>query len=676
MSNNRKQEFNNDGEDEMNEEFEDSSSISNCSDSSTVRATQERSEIGLTERLTDILLEQGDGDLLLQRSDREDRLLQWLQALDMQVMGACRADERLRPLLKANASSGLAEDRLLAYLNQHFEPSEVGMLARCFCIPLVSIRVGKINKLGTLLCPTSIRGNLNLTLLPTSDLRLSFIGDDGNAERLFTLSSTAECAAVNVEEIPVDSSGRSFHIKIEDDRDVYFWCSEKSKLLGIELLAKMKDILKRKPSISELTGISNSRLDCFATHLRTYLVSSIQGSSGAFSSSSATMSHISETMPSKSIRARHVGNQSGKAHLSYQGSLSPRPSSFKDGLPKSLSSLRNASREKLRRHVDSSATVVDTLLVAVPQIIDAPSSCQSVRPEVKSCLMNQSSLIDSVAKLAVPPTFFTDSFASSTGDPLFSSHCCWRSQGTSTVQCPSSSPELPLSSIESPLLPPLSSLLSATRSSGFLTSASPLTLADVPSLDFPAFLSDPMVQLSRPISQQFPIFTPLMCDPIVHIPVIDVCSSGQGFLVSAGQSISSNMPPLKPMIPESESVVEKGARETLQLLLSGSSPASPPLIDVLPSVLNHNDDHLLLVTRSGGMYNGSRDVEAIAKNIATVSLVSFSGSSIVDGVGNVSGSSGTLLEGIDVLQDGSTAANELTFNHKGTQPCKGEESTS
>lgn len=75
-------------------------------------------EIGLVEPLMDVFVEEGDGDLLLQRSDREDRVLQWLQALDMQVMGACRADERLKPLLKMNVSSGLAEDRLLAHLSQ------------------------------------------------------------------------------------------------------------------------------------------------------------------------------------------------------------------------------------------------------------------------------------------------------------------------------------------------------------------------------------------------------------------------------------------------------------------------------------------------------------------------------------------------------------------------------
>ena len=48
----------------------------------------------------------------------EDRVLRWLQALDIQVLGACRGDERLKPLLKLDVSNGVAEDRLLAHLSQ------------------------------------------------------------------------------------------------------------------------------------------------------------------------------------------------------------------------------------------------------------------------------------------------------------------------------------------------------------------------------------------------------------------------------------------------------------------------------------------------------------------------------------------------------------------------------
>lgn len=116
MANSRKQDMVDDRVDQSNgDDYTDTLSVSSAGvETSTVGSR----EIGLTERLTDIFVEEGDGDLLLQRSDREDRVLQWLQALDMQVMGACRADERLKPLLKSNASSGVAEDRLLAHLSQ------------------------------------------------------------------------------------------------------------------------------------------------------------------------------------------------------------------------------------------------------------------------------------------------------------------------------------------------------------------------------------------------------------------------------------------------------------------------------------------------------------------------------------------------------------------------------
>lgn len=76
-------------------------------------------------------------------------------------------------------------------------------------------------------------------MLPTSDLRLSFFGDDGRTEKLSTLSSKSQCTAVVIKEIPADNSGRSFLVKLPNGREVYFWCAEKSKLLGIELLSKV-----------------------------------------------------------------------------------------------------------------------------------------------------------------------------------------------------------------------------------------------------------------------------------------------------------------------------------------------------------------------------------------------------------------------------------------------------
>ncbi|KAI4306795.1 hypothetical protein L6164_030041 [Bauhinia variegata] len=150
-------------------------------------------------------------------------------------------------------------------------------------------------------------------------------------------------------------------------------------------------------------------------------------------------------------------------------------------------------------------------------------------------------------------------------------------------------------------------------------------------MDFPPFLPDPLVRMSLPTSQQVPTFTPLVCDPIVHVPVIDVYSSGQGYLVSAGPAISTTIPPLhsnlvKPLIPESDSVV-KGARETLRLLISGSSQANQQVMDALPAVLNNPDKNAntVIVAGSRGLYTGTRDIDVIANSIAAMGLVSLSG---------------------------------------------------
>ncbi|KAJ4843496.1 hypothetical protein Tsubulata_034991 [Turnera subulata] len=545
----------------------------------------------------------------------------------------------------------------------HFEPAEVGMLARCFCIPLVSIRVGKINKQGTTLCPTASRGNLSLSVLPTSDLRLSFIGDDGNTERLFTLSSKAQNSAVAVDEIPADSSGRSFVIKIPDDRHFYFWCSEKSKLLGMELIAKMKDILKRKPSVAELTGISKSRLDCFATQLRAHLLG------GSSSKTTIDLSDTSST--SKSFRSRHIGAQAGKAS-SYQGSLSPRSSSFKEGVPRSLSTLRNATREKLRRRGESHLSAVDNFMVALPHNNEASSSNKPENdklPEVGGCSLAPSDFLESLGKLTAPVAVSQISVLPSGSSSLFSPYYCWCPPGLSSV-----SSQFPTSSVESPLLPPLSSLLSAARSSSFIPPTPPLSFGELPSLDFPALLPEPLVRLPMPSSQQIPTFTPLMCDPIVHIPVIDVCSSGQGYLVSAGPTISTTIPPLhasivNPLIPGTDSVVDKGARETLRLLISGSSQANPQLLDVLPAVLASTDEKKgILASGSRSLYTGTNDVNAIASGIATMGLVSLSGNLVGDVVASVGGCNDnfySLSDHLDAQQEGFSALDESRVDGKG-----------
>ncbi|KAM7270268.1 hypothetical protein ACFE04_029482 [Oxalis oulophora] len=593
-----------------------------------------RSNGGLTEILTEILVEEGDGDLLLiQRSDGGDDndssstssgVLQWLQALDMQVMGACRADERLKPLLKFNVSSttGLiaAEDYgLLAHLTQHFEPMEVGMLARCFCIPLVSIRVGKINKQGTLLCPTSVRGNLTLSVLPTSDLRLSFIGDDGHTERLFSLSTKSQCSAVSIDEIPADTSGRSFSIKMPNSKAFYFWCSEKSKLLGNELLSKMRDLLMKKPSIAELTGISEARLGYFATHLRAHLLGSAVSSnqsnskdaSGSSSDSNLNTSaaqHLSSS--SKSPRSAPLRNANGL----FQGSLSPRPNSFKECAPKTLSSLRNVAREKLKRRADSHLSLVDTLS-GTPSVTTEAIS----RPDdLKLADVISRAFPENFGKLSVP---LSENFGK------FSPYYCWCPPGVSTTLQNISAPlQLPTSIGNLPILPSNLNLAGPT----FLTPNPPFNLADIniPPLDFPPLFPG----LSIPSSQQIATFTPLMCDPIVHIPVIDVCSSGQGYLVSAGPAIPSLHPNLNPLLPETD--LEKGARETLRMLLSGSSSMSQsnsPLFDSLPRVFtSNNEQQNIFVAGSRGLYSGTTDVNVIANRFSTMDFVTLSRASRVD----------------------------------------------
>ncbi|GFP86306.1 hypothetical protein PHJA_000774400 [Phtheirospermum japonicum] len=534
--------------------------ISDGGDSVNVSAegaaeTSETASQSVTRRLTEIFVADGDVDLLLQRSDRDGGFLRWLRALDMQVMGACRADERLKPLLKLNVSAGVAEDGLLAHLSQHFEPSEVGLLARCLCVPLVSIRVGKINKQGTLLSPTSVRGNLCLSLLPTSDLRISFNGDDGSVERLATLSTKVQCTDIEIEEIHADKSGRSFLLKTSDSAVSYFWCSEKSKLSGDELLGKMKDLLMRKPSLADLTGISESRLNCFASHLRAYLTDTVLSNAQAAGILSSNLSDgsadSSEPRPSQSSFNFPKSSRS-KTNLIYLGSLSPRPSSFKDGLQKSLSSLRTAAREKLRRRGENYVSDPSNSISCF-QKAKLPETVSSNTPTFAAL-----NFLDVFGKSTELPISGPEIKIPSSGTSSFSPQYCW---------CPIGNP--PISSSEPFSLPPLSSLLSSA-------SKPLLNVAELPPLDFPSFLPEPVVRL--PTSQQFPTFTPLMCDPIVHIPVINVCSSGQGYLVTS-------IPPLvDPLLPNGESAVEKGARETLRMLINNQANGEQNLLGVSNSM--------------------------------------------------------------------------------------------
>lgn len=73
-------------------------------------------------------------------------------------------------------------------------------------------------------------------------------------ERLSTLSSTSS-SSVEIEEISADKSGRSFVMRIVGCEHLYFWCSEKSKLLGEELLDKVYPLICSIVLVQTSTGV-------------------------------------------------------------------------------------------------------------------------------------------------------------------------------------------------------------------------------------------------------------------------------------------------------------------------------------------------------------------------------------------------------------------------------------
>ncbi|XP_038980064.1 uncharacterized protein LOC103723670 [Phoenix dactylifera] len=581
---------------------------------------RKRTPGGLTERLRDVLRGESDGDLLLERRDVESGVLQWLRALDLQVLGACRADERLRPLPKLNVSTGAAEDRITTQLSQHFEVSEVGMLARCLCTPLVSIRVGKVNKQGILLYPTSTRGRLNLTLLPSSKMHFSFTGDDGCTERLAVVSIDSDSSDVIIEEISADSSSRCFLVKLPGSLVLYYWCSEKSEIYGKELLAKMKDFLRRKPTLSHLTGISESRINSFATHLRAYLLASSTiaeanstASSNNLLSTSSPLESDSQfsSMVSKSSQFRPRAAHTARVHPFHQGSLSPRSSTFKDGILRTLSYIRSGAGEKLKQHGESHLSLSAINIQQVPSIPTCAANalptkqCEDDNSSVSGCCGSLPRSSPDMPCLASshssfnPLSIYLPPSQVPIPSSLFTPYYCWCPPSPSSLEYTVTPPCLPSVSTESLPLPPLSSLLPAAGLPISVQTKMSVDAAELTSLNFPALFPDPLVGLPLPVpslvtlpnSQQIPTFTPFISDPIVHIPVIDVCSSGQGYLVSAGPAISSAIPPLcpslvNPLIRDSESLAEKSARETLRMLMaSAPTPTTPQLMNVLPAVL-------------------------------------------------------------------------------------------
>ncbi|XP_076918595.1 uncharacterized protein LOC143579075 [Bidens hawaiensis] len=431
-----------------------------------------------------------------------------------------------------------------------------------------------------------------------------------------------------IEGISADNCGRSFMIRVPtSDEPFYFWCSEKSKLLGNELLDKMKNLLEKKPSLADLTGISDSRLECFVTRLRTYLVgSNPQANNNTEPVSLATPSSTTSLGHGGTGKSSHLASKSSRGRTcSIQGSLSPKASSFKDSPPRSLISFKNVVKDKFRRKGETSsfscAENLDTISVSSSNT-NISASKQSSKDKVSVSAID-SSLLPLITGLEVgldEKTVDDTSVISSTPPLSPFSPYCWCPPVASALQMASSSQMKPTSVVDSFTLPPLSSLLAGSSSSSLLAPKPALNLDEIP-----PFLPEPLVRLpiSVPTSQQIPLFTPLMTDSIVHIPVIDICSSGQAYLVSGGPAMNVTIPPLhqalvSPLIQETDSMAEKSARDTLRLLISGSSQ--------LPSVLAHVDGNQNgLASGSRGLYGGATDVNhAIANSIAAMGLVSLS----------------------------------------------------
>uniref|UniRef100_A0ACD5UQA4 Uncharacterized protein n=1 Tax=Avena sativa TaxID=4498 RepID=A0ACD5UQA4_AVESA len=497
------------------------------------------------------------------------------------------------------------------------------------------------------------RGKLSLGLLPSSSMCVTFSGDDGHSEQLALLSDGFEDSEVRIEEISADNSGRSFLIRISESKIFYYWCAEKSKECGMELLAKMKNLLQGRPTLSDLTGISNSRLDAFVTNLHAYLLAPSIGDAKSLGSSSGflsmSISHGQLLQPSsvvsRSSRSRTFTANATKASSIYQASLSPRSSTFKDGGPRTICT-KVVGREKLKRRGE--------WLSPSTALADAnPLIAKSVGPDSTSEACDGDCPKDSVTSapsdlpLSFPllpslypfPTQCPLSEGSS--DNLFKPYYCWCPPCPSSLQYSVTPLHMPVTSVEPFTQPPLSSLVVNEQPSA--SSFSPkLDTTDPPSLNFPSILHDPVLHLPLPTStlvplhgsmvstfpllhlpfpnsplvpvhgsqvpafpllhlplptpplvslhgSQVPTFTPLMSDPIVHVPVIDMCSSGQAYLVSCGPSITSAvplLPSLNPLIPETESLVERSARETLMRLIASTPPSSnPQLVNILPAVL-------------------------------------------------------------------------------------------
>jgi hypothetical protein len=364
----------------------------------------------------------------------------------------------------------------------------------------------------------------------------------------------------------------------------------------------MKSLLDGRPTLSDLTGISASRLDAFASHLHNYLLTSSTGdvkSLGSLNESASTSrEHDLYLHPhsavSKASRFLASPINATKVSSVHQMRLSPRSSTFKDGVTRT-SGTKLVGKEKLKRLGEWSgmSTVPTHANPIIPDTVNIKATC-----ERRGADCARSIPLDLTLPFPSLPSMYpltTCPLPEAYSEKQFKPYYCWCPPGPS-VQYSVTSLHLPATSVEPLPLPPLSALLSNELPSSSAFSAK-LDTTDLPSLNLPSILHDPLLHLPLHTSplvpihgSQVPMFTPLMSDTIVHIPVIDVCSTDQAYLVSCGPSISSTvplLPCLNPLLPEAESLVERSARETLMRLIASTPSAnSAQLANIFPVVVS------------------------------------------------------------------------------------------
>jgi hypothetical protein len=118
----------------------------------------------------------------------------------------------------------------------------------------------------------------------------------------------------------------------------------------------MKSLLDGKPTLSDLTGISASRLDAFASHLHNYLLTSSigdvksLGSLNGFASTSREHDLYLHPQLAVSKTSRFLASPINATKVScvHQTRLIPRSSTFKDGVTRT-SCTEVVGKEKLKR---------------------------------------------------------------------------------------------------------------------------------------------------------------------------------------------------------------------------------------------------------------------------------------------------------------------------------------